>query len=877
MKIEKLRELAKHGNGHMRRWAVRRLGFLGGSGAVCELVNTVSDPYDEVAVQACIKLRDYLPEDAVEPLIGALSCKNPKVAANAAITLGAIGDTRAVEPLMELLRSPESSIRGAAASALGSFKQVRVENILLELLNVEEDWYVSIEVIKSLGRLRCLDALGDMVKEMLSAQDTVTHDHVLRALADFVDFRDIYSRIKSRDMALEVFDSVLSESARRAPPEAKKEAERFKDVLATKDAKRLRRRLYEEALHLAKDEIGWRGAEGPDFYHRLEDYDDVLCACMMLLQRFSGADIDDGNREWVEARNVLAISAFLRMIIRTTELAKGEEDGAEEEGRSASKLIEELKGTDEERPAKLVHALLQRGSEVEEELIEVLKMDMGYPSRYAAEVLGRMGSVKAIPDLIKALDSGDWTLAGHASDALGRIGEPSQDALEEYLKGGEEGRIYASSALALIGGDRALKVLLSLLEEPRGIPKYAIVADLAEMGDARAIDPLRRLMHSDPSYEVRGEAKAAVLDLCRMYEIEVPELKELEAELEESEKKMESIPRSGIRGRSPLADLLEPLEGTWHEPIPRGKKVGRNDPCPCGSGRKYKKCCGRRAGKGGMGLPRGELVKELYDQEPLSLVFRCRGCGWEYETVAGTAMSYGGRGDHRFYFEREIRCPKCESNRYEFTTSAYIVLTAELALVASEGERRKARGQEPPSGTSKLRFISKGLVDGKPMLPEEGVEYYKRKIEGEPQNARYYNRLGNLLRFINEYDEAIEAYEKSLEINPDLVESLHTLGEIYLDRGELERARGYLERAKASIEYGAPLLEEGVSREAALFLAQESLLRCLHGMEERRVKAERESERREHCISCGKPTRSHPLNTGGYLCHGCWVKKGGRK
>ena len=24
-----------------------------------------------------------------------------------------------------------------------------------------------------------------------------------------------------------------------------------------------------------------------------------------------------------------------------------------------------------------------------------------------------------------------------------------------------------------------------------------------------------------------------------------------------------------------------------------GPKVGRNDPCPCGSGKKYKKCCGR--------------------------------------------------------------------------------------------------------------------------------------------------------------------------------------------------------------------------------------------------------------------------------------------
>ena len=23
------------------------------------------------------------------------------------------------------------------------------------------------------------------------------------------------------------------------------------------------------------------------------------------------------------------------------------------------------------------------------------------------------------------------------------------------------------------------------------------------------------------------------------------------------------------------------------------KKVGRNEPCPCGSGKKYKNCCGR--------------------------------------------------------------------------------------------------------------------------------------------------------------------------------------------------------------------------------------------------------------------------------------------
>jgi preprotein translocase subunit SecA len=28
------------------------------------------------------------------------------------------------------------------------------------------------------------------------------------------------------------------------------------------------------------------------------------------------------------------------------------------------------------------------------------------------------------------------------------------------------------------------------------------------------------------------------------------------------------------------------------KPVVKGEKIGRNDPCPCGSGKKYKKCCG---------------------------------------------------------------------------------------------------------------------------------------------------------------------------------------------------------------------------------------------------------------------------------------------
>ncbi len=46
---------------------------------------------------------------------------------------------------------------------------------------------------------------------------------------------------------------------------------------------------------------------------------------------------------------------------------------------------------------------------------------------------------------------------------------------------------------------------------------------------------------------------------------------------------------------SPLAQVAAGMVGSNRTPPPKadGKRIGRNDPCPCGSGKKYKKCCGR--------------------------------------------------------------------------------------------------------------------------------------------------------------------------------------------------------------------------------------------------------------------------------------------
>jgi preprotein translocase subunit SecA len=55
----------------------------------------------------------------------------------------------------------------------------------------------------------------------------------------------------------------------------------------------------------------------------------------------------------------------------------------------------------------------------------------------------------------------------------------------------------------------------------------------------------------------------------------------------------------GVRQRQ--VQLKQPVrynrgEGSeTNQPVTKGRKIGRNDPCPCGSGKKYKKCCGVNA------------------------------------------------------------------------------------------------------------------------------------------------------------------------------------------------------------------------------------------------------------------------------------------
>ena len=43
-----------------------------------------------------------------------------------------------------------------------------------------------------------------------------------------------------------------------------------------------------------------------------------------------------------------------------------------------------------------------------------------------------------------------------------------------------------------------------------------------------------------------------------------------------------------------VAAAQEPVEPVLAPVLSRGPRIGRNDPCTCGSGKKFKKCCGAR-------------------------------------------------------------------------------------------------------------------------------------------------------------------------------------------------------------------------------------------------------------------------------------------
>ncbi len=87
-----------------------------------------------------------------------------------------------------------------------------------------------------------------------------------------------------------------------------------------------------------------------------------------------------------------------------------------------------------------------------------------------------------------------------------------------------------------------------------------------------------------PSFEFAEELAMKTMDLynsTRKWELKGHSPNEL---FQEESKFLKPLPSKSLYGSTQDSNIID---------MKTRKKIGRNDPCPCGSGVKYKKCCGK--------------------------------------------------------------------------------------------------------------------------------------------------------------------------------------------------------------------------------------------------------------------------------------------
>lgn len=107
------------------------------------------------------------------------------------------------------------------------------------------------------------------------------------------------------------------------------------------------------------------------------------------------------------------------------------------------------------------------------------------------------------------------------------------------------------------------------------------------------LDQVKQLLASP-----QGELLADFSAFCQERGVDAEAGQEgMEEVMRELHEEWLQTPRESLEGRKPAdalggGGLFPGKVETFRRETP---KVGRNDPCPCGSGKKYKKCCGKGA------------------------------------------------------------------------------------------------------------------------------------------------------------------------------------------------------------------------------------------------------------------------------------------
>ena len=176
------------------------------------------------------------------------------------------------------------------------------------------------------------------------------------------------------------------------------------------------------------------------------------------------------------------------------------------------------------------------------------------------------------------------------------------------------------------------------------------------------------------------------------------------------------------------------------------QKPGRNDPCSCGSGKKFKKCCG-------------------FEREP-----------------SGTPVTAASAG-----LTRTEPAP-AELTPAESARMNALVLQRDFATAERELER-----MVNDRGTCAQAWSLLGLVQW--MQGKDAAASFERVAALRPDDAEMQGNLGRALRRAGRTREAAEAHRRAIALRPDHADAHNNLGTVLVELGEVEDAVASFRRA----------------------------------------------------------------------------------